>query len=50
MLVVSAGLPKSGSALCFNLINELLILNGYSNIRDIRDAYDLNDIVIADDY
>lgn len=49
MLVVSGGLQKSGSALCFNLLNELLMAEGFSDTRTIRKEYDLEDIIIADD-
>ncbi len=49
MLIVSGGLQKSGSALCFNIINDLLIENGYSDIRKIREEYELTDIIVADD-
>ncbi len=49
MLVICAGLQKSGSALCFNIINELLISSGFADIRKIRREYQLEDIVIQDD-
>ncbi len=49
MLIISGGMPKSGSALCFNLINEILISNGYSDTRKIREEYNLQDVILADD-
>ena len=49
MLIISAGLQKSGSALCFNIINDMLIENGYSDVREIRADYKLEDVIIADD-
>lgn len=49
MLVICAGLQKSGSALCFNIINDLLVSNGYSDVRDIRKKYGLEGVMIQDD-
>jgi hypothetical protein len=45
MIVISAGLQKSGSGLYFNLTNDLLIAAGKEDIRKIRDKYNLHDIL-----
>ena len=42
MLVVSVGMPKSGSAFCFNLTNDMLVAAGYSDARQIRSQYGLH--------
>jgi len=46
MIVLSVGLQKSGSALLFNITNDLLIHNGFDNARDIRDKYDLHSFML----
>ena len=45
MLVISAGMQKSGSAYIYNLINDLLVSAGFKNARDIKEKYDLNEIM-----
>ena len=41
MLIISAGMPKSGSGLIFNILNELLILSGFNDVRSIKSDYHL---------
>ena len=49
MLVVSAGMQKSGSAYLYNIINDLLVVAGNADARGIKSKYKLDDIVqIAD--
>lgn len=45
MIVLSAGLPKSGSGLLFNLTNDLLEQSGQKGIRQLRDEYGLQDLL-----
>jgi hypothetical protein len=39
VIVISAGLPKSGTGLYFNLTNDLLIRSGKMDARIVRDNY-----------
>ncbi|NJD56669.1 MAG: sulfotransferase domain-containing protein [Nitrospirae bacterium] len=41
MIVISAGMPKSGSGYIFNLMNDLVIASGGSDVRTIKDKYHL---------
>jgi len=41
MIVISAGMPKSGSGYIFNLMNDLVISAGGSDVRFIKDKYHL---------
>ncbi len=41
MLVLSVGIPKSGSGWYFNLKNDLLIAAGHQDVRDIRKKFNL---------
>lgn len=45
MLIIAAGMQKSGTVWFFNLINDLLISAGFDNARDIRDKYNLDKIL-----
>ena len=45
MLVLAVGLPKAGSSWFFNLVNSLLVAGGCSDAREIRERYQLSDIV-----
>jgi hypothetical protein len=45
MIIVSAGMPKSGSAWFFNLTNDLLIAAGREDIRAIREDFKLHSIL-----
>lgn len=45
MIVISAGLPKSGSGLLFNLTNDLLEAAGNAGIRDLREQYHLENLL-----
>lgn len=45
MLVISAGMPKSGSGYIYNLINDLLVCAGHKNARDIKEKYALSDVM-----
>lgn len=45
MIVLSAGMPKSGTAWYFNLTNDLLVAAGYSDIRQIRERYRLQSVI-----
>ncbi len=46
MIVISAGMPKSGSAWYFNLINDVLVVAGCSDVRDIRERFGLDSILL----
>lgn len=41
MIVISAGMQKSGSAWYFNMTNELMVRAGLSDVHDVRDRYRL---------
>lgn len=45
MIVLSVGMPRAGSGWYFNLIQDLVISNGGTNSRDIRQQYHLEDIL-----
>ena len=45
MLVISVGLPKSGSALYFNLTNDLLVAAGKQDVRQIKKKFSLEPIL-----
>lgn len=45
VLIISAGLPKSGSALYFNLTNDLLIAAGGRDVRELKARFRLEDIL-----
>lgn len=45
MLVVSAGMQKSGSAYLYNIINDLLVVAGNADARGIKSKYKLDDIL-----
>ena len=49
MLVLAVGLPKAGSSWFFNLVNSLLVAGGCSDAREIRNRYQLSDIVKFDE-
>jgi hypothetical protein len=44
MVLISAGMPKSGSAYIFNLLNELFILSGNGDVREVKRKYKLEKI------
>ena len=45
MIVVSAGMQKSGTSWYFNLTNDLLIAGGYQDIHVIRQKFRLHSIL-----
>lgn len=45
MIVLSAGLPKSGSAWYFNLTNDLLVAAGHQDVRAVRQRYHLHSVI-----
>jgi hypothetical protein len=45
MIVISVGLPKSGSGLYFNLTNDLLIAAGKQDVRALREEYRLGSLL-----
>lgn len=45
MIVISAGLRKAGTGLFFNLTNDLLIAAGKEDVRDIKEKFNLEDIL-----
>jgi hypothetical protein len=45
MLIISAGMQKSGSAYIYNLINDLIISSGNKDARKIKKNYKLEDIM-----
>jgi hypothetical protein len=45
MIIVSAGMPKSGSAWFFNLTNDLVLAAGKQDIRAIREQFKLHSIL-----
>lgn len=46
MLIISAGMQKSGSAYIYNLINDLLISSGYNDARDIKEKHGLEEVMM----
>ncbi len=47
MIVLSAGMQKSGTAWYFNLTNDLLVAAGYQDVRTIREKFRLYSILNA---
>ena len=45
MIVLSAGLPKSGTGLLFNLTNDLLEQTGHIGVRRLRENHHLEDLL-----
>ncbi len=45
MLIISAGLQKSGSALIFNMINDIVIHNNGSDVRILKEKHKLGLII-----
>ncbi len=45
MLIVSAGMEKSGTGWYFNLTNDVLVAAGHSDSRQIREQYGLHSIM-----
>ena len=45
MLILSAGMPKSGSAYLYNLINAILVETGNKDARQIKDERNLEAIM-----
>lgn len=45
MVILSAGMQKSGSAYFYNIINELAIESGHNDARQIKLKRDLNDLM-----
>jgi len=43
MIVVVAGMQKSGSGWYYRLINDLLVASGHQDAREVREAHDLHD-------
>lgn len=42
MIVISAGMQKAGTGWFFNMLNDLIIQAGYSDVREIRDTFKLD--------
>jgi hypothetical protein len=45
MIVLSAGMQKSGSGCYYNLINDLLVSAGFHDCRFVRDKFRLHDVL-----
>lgn len=45
MLVISAGMQKSGSAYLFNLLNDVFVEAGESDVREIKRKHALDDLL-----
>ena len=45
MIIVSAGMQKSGSAYFYNILNDLLIASNYQDARLIKEKYKLDDVM-----
>lgn len=45
MLIISAGMPKSGSGYFYNVLNEILIESGYPDARRVKQDYHLENIM-----
>jgi Sulfotransferase domain len=43
VLVVAAGMPKSGTGWWFNVHNDLLVAAGHSDVREVRERFGLGD-------
>lgn len=48
MIVISAGLQRSGSGWIYNLTNELLVMAGHTPARQVRDRFFLNKVLPTD--
>lgn len=48
MIVISASLKKSGSGWYFNMTNDLLVLAGHQDVREVRRAYGLEAVLLED--
>ncbi|HOP46453.1 MAG TPA: sulfotransferase domain-containing protein [Desulfobacteraceae bacterium] len=46
-LVLSGGMPKSGSAYVYNLINDLMIAAGHMDAREIKRKYGLHSFIMG---
>lgn len=45
MLIICAGMQKSGSAYFYNTINDLLIASGHADAREVKEQYNLASIM-----
>ncbi len=45
MIILSAGMPKSGSGYIYNVLNEMIIASGCSDARDIKQRFQLENIM-----
>jgi hypothetical protein len=45
MLIVSAGMPKSGSAYFYNVLNGVMVAAGFPDARAIKDKYGLTGVM-----
>ncbi len=45
MIVLSAGMPKSGSAWFFNMLNDMLVRAGHDDVRNIRERFHLESVL-----
>lgn len=45
MIIISAGMQKSGSAYKYNILNDLLVASGKSNARDVKESAGLESIM-----
>lgn len=45
MIIISAGMQKSGSAYIYNLINDILISSGKPDAREVKEKNGLNDVM-----
>ena len=45
MLIVSAGMEKSGTGWYFNMTNDVLVAAGHSDSRQIREMYGLQSVM-----
>ncbi len=45
MIVISAGMQKSGSAYIYNLINDILICSGKPDARNVKEKYGLDEVM-----
>lgn len=46
MIIICAGMEKSGTGLLFNYLNDYLTIEYDKNTKTIRDKYDLNDLLM----
>lgn len=47
MIIVSAGMQKAGSAWLFKMMNDLLVSNGNMEVFELRDKFELDDVLVA---